>query len=76
MLNSFTSKYKLSEEDMEQRILPELLNRQEASSYLRICKTTLDKLKIPRIKIRHKVIYRKQELEQWLINNTQIKEAQ
>jgi len=61
---------------MEQRISPELLNRKEAAAYLRICKTTLDKLRIPRIKVRHKVIYRKQELEQWLVNNMQLKEAQ
>jgi len=60
---------------MEQRVLSELLNRKEAAAYLRICKTTLDKLKIPRVKIRHKVIYRKQELEQWLEKNMQIKGA-
>ena len=60
---------------MEQRISPELLNRQEAAAYLRICKTTLDKLKIPRIKIRHLVLYRKSDIDQWLTQKIQIKEA-
>jgi len=61
---------------MEQRISSELLNRKEAAAYLRICKTTLDKLKIPRVKIRHRVIYRRKELEKWINDNMQIKEAQ
>jgi len=60
---------------MKQEISSELLTRKEAAMYLRICKTTLDKLKIPRIKIRHRVVYRKQELNQWLANNTQMKGA-
>jgi hypothetical protein len=53
-----------------------IFNRSEAAQYLRICKTTLDKLPIPRLKIRHRVLYRKTDLEQWLIQNIQIKEVQ
>jgi hypothetical protein len=56
-------------------IASELLNRKEASVYLRICKTTLDKLSIPRVRIRRRVFYRRLELEKWLFQNTQIKEA-
>ena len=58
---------------MKQTICAELFSRQEAAEYLRICKSTLDVLTIPRIKIRRKVLYRKPELDQWLIQNTQIK---
>jgi hypothetical protein len=60
---------------MKEVISSELLNRKEAAVYLRVCKTTLDKLSIPRIKIRHLVFYRKHELEKWLDDNTQRKGA-
>jgi len=56
-------------------ISSELFDRKEAAMYLRICRTTLDKLSIPRIKIRRRIFYRRAELEQWLIQNSQIKEA-
>ena len=58
---------------MNQTIASELFNRKEAADYLRVCRTTLDKLMIPRIKIRRSVFYRKHELEQWLTQNTEIK---
>jgi hypothetical protein len=58
---------------MEQIITSELLTRREAAEYLRICKSTLDKLKIPRVKIRHRVFFRKSELDNSIIQNTQIK---
>jgi hypothetical protein len=60
---------------MEQIIKPELLTRKEAAAYLRICKTTLDKLSIPRVQIRHLVFYRRCELEQWILQNSQVKGA-
>jgi hypothetical protein len=60
---------------MKQEISSELFNRKEAAGYLRICKTTLDHLHIPRIKIRRRVLYRRSELDQWIVQNTQIKEA-
>ena len=58
---------------MEKILISELLTRSEAAEYLRICKTTLDKLLISRIKIRHQVFYRKSDLEKWLDQNTQVK---
>jgi hypothetical protein len=61
---------------MKQEIISELLDRKETAKYLRICKSTLDNLMIPRIKIRHRVLYRKSELEKWLDQNTQIKGGQ
>ena len=54
----------------------EVFSREEASDFLGICKTTLDKLPIPRIKIRRRVLYRKPQLDQWLTQNTQIKGGQ
>ena len=54
-------------------IISELFDRTEAGLCLRICKATLDKLPIPRIKIRKLVFYRKAELDLWLSQNTKIK---
>ena len=60
---------------MKQESSSELFNRKETAAYLRICKTTLDSLPIPRIKIRRRVFYRRSVLDQWIIQNTQIKEV-
>jgi len=60
---------------MEQVITLELLTRKEAAAYLRICKSTLDKLLIPRIRVRRRIFYRKSQLEQWLVQNSGIKGA-
>jgi hypothetical protein len=37
----------------------DILTRSEAASYIRVCKTTLDKLIIPRIAIRRRIYYSK-----------------
>jgi hypothetical protein len=58
---------------MNKTIISELFDRKETAQYLRICKTTLDSLLIPRIKIRRRVFYRKPDLDQWLTQNRQIK---
>ena len=60
---------------MKKEIVSELLSRREAGEYLRISMNTLDKLKIPRLKIRHKVFFRKPELDNWIIQNSKIKGA-
>jgi hypothetical protein len=45
----------------------ELLNRKSACSYLGgICLTTLGRLKIPQVRIRRRVLYRKKDLEKWI----------
>jgi len=54
----------------------EVFSREETSKFLGICKTTLDSLPIPRIKIRKRVLYRRAELDLWLVQHTQIKEVQ
>jgi hypothetical protein len=44
-----------------------LLTRKEAGEYLGgICLTTLSRLNIPRVQIRRRVFYRKNDLDQWL----------
>ena len=61
---------------MNKVITSELFDRKEAANYLRICLTTLDSLPIPRIKIRRVVRYKKVELDNWLDQNSQIREVQ
>jgi hypothetical protein len=43
-----------------------VLTRIEAAQYLRVCKSTLDKLNIPKSKLRRRVLYRKTALDRWL----------
>ena len=45
----------------------DILSRDAAAEYLSICKSTLDKLDIPRTKIRKRVLYRKSTLDNWLV---------
>jgi len=49
----------------------DVMSRAEAATYLRICKTTLDRLDIPRSKIRRRVLYRKATLDMWLVSQEQ-----
>ena len=49
----------------------ELMSRAEAASYLRICKTTLDRLSIPKTQIRRRVLYRRSTLDTWLTAHEQ-----
>jgi hypothetical protein len=47
--------------------LSDILSHKQAAEYLgKICLTTLDRLKLPRIKIRRRVLYRKITLDTWL----------
>jgi hypothetical protein len=48
----------------------EILSRTEAAAYLRVCKTTLDRLDIPRIRIRRRVVFKKAVLDTWLDEHT------
>jgi len=47
-----------------------ILSRNQASIFLGICKTTLDRLDIPRVKVRRRVLYRQTELIRWLDRNS------
>jgi excisionase family DNA binding protein len=46
-----------------------VLSRQEAAQYLHVCLTTFDKLDIPRVKVRRKVLFRLESLEKWLTDH-------
>jgi hypothetical protein len=48
----------------------EVLSRKETAEYLGVCKTTLDRLAIPRTQIRRRVLYRRAILDQWLAKQT------
>ena len=59
---------------MEQRTT-DILSRKQAAAFLGLCLTTLDRLNVPRIKVRKRVLYKRAELEKWLDDHTEIKEA-
>jgi hypothetical protein len=49
----------------------EIMSRKQAAAFLGVCKATLDRLDIPRTKIRHRVMYRRDVLELWAIHQTE-----
>lgn len=51
-----------------------LLTRKEVSEYLQICLSTVDKTKIPSVKIGRSVRYRKSDLDAWLETNLRRKD--
>ncbi|AEF82126.1 helix-turn-helix domain-containing protein [Leadbettera azotonutricia] len=50
--------------------ISDVLSRTEAAAYLRVCKTTLDRLDIPRTQIRRRVLFKKAVLDAWLDAHT------
>ena len=50
----------------ETKLTSDVLTRKQAAEYLLISKGTLDKLDIPRIQIRRRVLFRKADIEAWL----------
>jgi len=49
----------------------EIMSRKEAANYLGICLTTLDRLDIPRTRVRHRVIYKRDVLKKWIDDHTE-----
>jgi len=47
-------------------MISDVLSRKAAAQFLGICLTTLDRLNVPKIKVRKRVLYRKAALEKWL----------
>ena len=48
-----------------------VFSRTEAAKFLGgICLTTLNRLKIPKLKIRRRVFYRLEDLKNWVFENT------
>ena len=50
---------------------PDILSRREAAAVLGICKATLDRLDIPRTKIRHRVMYKRDVINKWIDDHTE-----
>jgi hypothetical protein len=49
----------------------EIMSRRKAAAFLGICLTTLDRLDIPRTKIRHRVLYKRDVLNKWIDKHTE-----
>jgi hypothetical protein len=52
---------------------PGILSRRETAAFLGICLTTLDRLDIPRTRIRHRVMYKRDVLNKWIDSQTERK---
>jgi len=52
-----------------------LMDRKQAAEYLRVCKTTLDRLDCPKIRLRRRVLFSKITLDKWLLEHTSTVEA-
>ena len=50
---------------------PDILSRREAAIVLGICRATLDRLDIPRTRIRHRVMYKRDVLNKWIDEHTE-----
>ena len=49
----------------------DVLSRKEAAAFLGVCLTTLDRLDIPRTRIRQRVLYKREVLNKWLDKHTE-----
>jgi len=49
----------------------EILSRREAAEYLGICRATLDRLDIPKTRIRHRVMFKRDVLNKWIDDHTE-----
>ena len=48
----------------------EVMSRTDAVAYIGIGKSTLDRLDIPKIQIRRRVLFKKEAIDKWLAQNT------
>jgi excisionase family DNA binding protein len=46
----------------------EVMSRKEAAAYIGVGKSTLDRLAIPKIQIRRRVLFRKDAIDKWLLS--------
>ena len=49
----------------------DILSRREAAAFLGVCLTTLDRLDIPRTRIRQRVMYKRENLNRWVDDHTE-----
>jgi hypothetical protein len=52
----------------------DILSRKNTAKFLGVCLTTLDRLDIPKIKIRHRVMYKREVLNNWIDEHTEKKQ--
>jgi len=50
---------------------PDYFLRREAAEYIGVCMTTLDRLNIPKTRVRHRVFYKREVLNKWLDDQTE-----
>jgi len=49
----------------------EILSRKKAAAFLGVCLTTLDRLDIPRTRVRHRVMFKREVLDKWIDDHTE-----
>jgi len=49
----------------------DILSRREAAAVLGICLTTLDRLDIPRTRVRHRVMFKRNVIAKWIDDHTE-----
>jgi hypothetical protein len=50
---------------------PDIMSRRETAAFFGFFLTTLDRLDIPRTKIRHRVMYKRDVLNRWIDEHTE-----
>jgi hypothetical protein len=46
--------------------IPEILTRKEAASFIRVCITSFDRMRLPCFRVGRRVFYRKSTLDAWI----------
>ena len=49
----------------------DILSRREAAAVLGICLTTLDRLDIPRTRVRHRIMFKREVITKWIDEHTE-----
>ena len=49
----------------------DILSRKEAAAFLGVCLTTLDRLDIPKTRVRHRVMFKREVLNKWIDKHTE-----
>jgi len=60
-------------QDKEKRA--DILTRKEVAEFIGVCQNTLDKLDIPRTKVRRRVFYKIDEVNKWIDDHTEKKKV-
>ena len=54
----------------------DIFSRKQAAAFLGVCLTTLDRLDIPRTRIRHRVMFKREVLNKWINEQTECKRGE